>query len=1241
MAKKATIRFLLFFVFSLAITAGSFGRTQLDRESTKTPEGSLTAGPPAHCVAGHRVGKISLGVNNNGTIGTGFWGVEWYLQPRDYFTGEYVPSCEYPKGSNTTYLYEGALWIGAVVGQDTLVSVGADGWQAVQEMFPDDESSAIIIKRSILDGDPDAVSEEDYIFNYADTFTQGVSNDYFGRPHKPLNIEITQSSYAWSYAYAEDFVLFDLGIKNIGTQTLNDVYMGIYVDGDVYYTGSGTGFQDDVCGFRQTVQMHYGPCVFMDSVNMAWIADNDGDLYTQKPLPNVTATSLLRVPISTPDISFNWWASNGSSALDFGPRMRPTPGDPFRDFGTGGLGTPEGDVNKYYIMRHREIDYDQIYTSIISPSNPVWLYPNQAIAHDLTDGFDTRYLLSFGPFDIAAGQTLPVTFAYVGGEYFHIDPNNLQNLPDNPEQYYANLNFSDLANNARWASWIYDNPGVDTDGDGYAGKFHVCYQDCTMIIDSTIDTTWYEGDGVGYASVDTFWYEGDGVPDFRGAAPPPAPKFWLEPKVGALHVRWNGLASETTPDLFWHKVDFEGYRVYLAQNCFAPSFSMVASYDLEDYYKYTFNQWSGQFELRNNPFTLEELRCLYGSGPDPCYDTTFDPNLYTSSNPFIHPIFPDSIFYFKPVALNPELCVTTPICKIYPDAEYPSTLDPNHAQPGELTDDGYFKYFEYEMTIENLLPEVLYYVNVTAFDFGNVLANVSPLETSVTEGPQSAYPLSQSVIIPTNEWINVYCAHPQLNNVPLAAGDIITAYDPDSVLCGIDTVRADGSFGFMPIYRDDPYSNIDEGAEPGDTITFEINGEEAFPEPPVIWTASADEFEVCTFATEYCVLIYLHEGWNLISWNVAYSDDIWPIVAQLGRCDCLDFILSFDREALTYDPHLPQFSTLDSVDYYHGYWFKLNREAPWPIEICGAKISELEYIPIYQGWNLVSYWPDRTLPVEEGFESILNYLEVALGYDYGGLTWIPGDTLFNTLRDLMQLFGYWARTFDDAMLLYPGWVGPIVSSEAKATLIAQDNMAPSRRWMSIYGSNITLDGKPLKNGATIDAYSEGGVHCGSGHYADGILKFTPVYGSDDIVKTTANYPKDGDPVTLYVNDTRVYPDIEWAGHGSRVNVDHLFSSTSTAILPDSYKLSQNYPNPFNPSTEISFSLPVAGQVKLEIYNVLGQRVTTLADGLFEAGEHVVLWDGKDISGSAVSSGIYLYRLQAGEFTETKKMMLLK
>ncbi len=89
-------------------------------------------------------------------------------------------------------------------------------------------------------------------------------------------------------------------------------------------------------------------------------------------------------------------------------------------------------------------------------------------------------------------------------------------------------------------------------------------------------------------------------------------------------------------------------------------------------------------------------------------------------------------------------------------------------------------------------------------------------------------------------------------------------------------------------------------------------------------------------------------------------------------------------------------------------------------------------------------------------------------------------------------------------------------------------------------------------------------------------------------------------------------------------------------MPKVFALNQNYPNPFNPSTEISFDLPTVSHVELTIYNVLGQKVETLVDREMEAGSHTVTWNA-----DSYATGLYMYRIQANDFTQTKKMLMLK
>jgi len=101
-------------------------------------------------------------------------------------------------------------------------------------------------------------------------------------------------------------------------------------------------------------------------------------------------------------------------------------------------------------------------------------------------------------------------------------------------------------------------------------------------------------------------------------------------------------------------------------------------------------------------------------------------------------------------------------------------------------------------------------------------------------------------------------------------------------------------------------------------------------------------------------------------------------------------------------------------------------------------------------------------------------------------------------------------------------------------------------------------------------------------------------------------------------------------------------TTEDISMPGEFALHQNYPNPFNPATSISFTLPNdPHRTTLKIYNVKGQQVRTLVDAPLEQGFHTVIWDGRDVHGRPVSSGVYLYTLRIGPFVNTRKMVLLK
>ena len=144
------------------------------------------------------------------------------------------------------------------------------------------------------------------------------------------------------------------------------------------------------------------------------------------------------------------------------------------------------------------------------------------------------------------------------------------------------------------------------------------------------------------------------------------------------------------------------------------------------------------------------------------------------------------------------------------------------------------------------------------------------------------------------------------------------------------------------------------------------------------------------------------------------------------------------------------------------------------------------------------------------------------------------------------------------------------------------------------------------------------------------------------VRLTSGAPVVGAQVRLFdLDDLRAAPLAVTTDASGRFRLSLVGSrSTGRLALPDRFDLGLNYPNPFNPSTFIPYQLPVSTHVRLDVFNVLGQRVATPVDGVQPAGYHTARWDATDEAGRAVAAGVYLYRLQGGGVTLTERMVLV-
>ncbi len=138
--------------------------------------------------------------------------------------------------------------------------------------------------------------------------------------------------------------------------------------------------------------------------------------------------------------------------------------------------------------------------------------------------------------------------------------------------------------------------------------------------------------------------------------------------------------------------------------------------------------------------------------------------------------------------------------------------------------------------------------------------------------------------------------------------------------------------------------------------------------------------------------------------------------------------------------------------------------------------------------------------------------------------------------------------------------------------------------------------------------------------------------------------------SYFVEAVDIFENASGYSEGLTVEVQYISCNATEKVAAGSpidtdavnaYSLAVNYPNPFNPTTTILFTLPEAGNVSLKIYNAAGQLVRTLADKSYPAGAHQLVWNGRNELGEAAASGLYFYHIHAGQFSQTRKMLLLR
>lgn len=255
-----------------------------------------------------------------------------------------------------------------------------------------------------------------------------------------------------------------------------------------------------------------------------------------------------------------------------------------------------------------------------------------------------------------------------------------------------------------------------------------------------------------------------------------------------------------------------------------------------------------------------------------------------------------------------------------------------------------------------------------------------------------------------------------------------------------------------------------------------------------------------------------------------------------------------------------------------------------------------------------------------------------------GLTGQPGytGTSEGWIRQEFDLTAYANETVQFAMRFastntaYPGWFVDnfTVTGGIRATA------SPENFAAAVFEDDVTLTWNAPETELTVTGYNLYRSFGEDDEFGDIYQTFGPdTYSFTDVDLNDGNYTYG---LTAVYDDVESETTTQMVEIGGGTGVDD-----NLTLAPSHYALSQNYPNPFNPTTEITFAIPNKETVTLNIYNLNGQLIKTLVDEEKDAGYYNVTWNGTDNRGSSVASGVYIYRIDSGEYHSTKKMIMLK
>jgi len=342
--------------------------------------------------------------------------------------------------------------------------------------------------------------------------------------------------------------------------------------------------------------------------------------------------------------------------------------------------------------------------------------------------------------------------------------------------------------------------------------------------------------------------------------------------------------------------------------------------------------------------------------------------------------------------------------------------------------------------------------------------------------------------------------------------------------------------------------------------------------------------------------------------------------------------------------------SLSEISDKNGYWviYADGQDCDASIDVIGIETDCEETVYDISAIALISYvGPDNsniTDAIDCNEESCIDYI-----FTDGKAARCVEEEWVGSLNTMFSGKGYWISKKESCEDVEFSWENCDDDTDELARTIEKNHISLSENLtfasttsQSFYFINeITLNGISLSvdNDWYVAAYNNEtivGARKWSGFGTD-----LPVMGYDELIESSANYPKTDDIITikLYNNTTgeiinMTSKDNSYPYASNQVYV--ISSLSSDIITPDNFALGSSYPNPFNPVTTVNFALPIAADITLNIYNIQGRIVESLISGTMDAGYHSVVWDANNHS-----SGIYFVKMISGDYANTQKLMLVK